>query len=549
MKAATFAALEELRGHRAAMGNPHLRELFAADPERFERFSLTVGDFTLDYSKNRIAPETILLLVQLAQRAEVEEQREAMFAGKPINQTEGRAVLHAALRAPPDADVRVEDENVVPLVHETLDRFCRFADDIRAGEIRGVAADRFSDVVNIGIGGSDLGPAMATEALSPYRGLGPKLHFVSNVDGAHLSDTLSGLDAERTLLLVASKTFTTSETMTNAASARAWLSYRLGEEAVGEHFAAISTNLDKVAAFGIRPDRVFGFWDWVGGRYSIWSAIGLPLAISIGGDNFRRFLAGARKMDEHFRDAPLGENMPVVMALLGIWYRNVLDLRTHAVLPYDQRLSRFPAYLQQLDMESNGKRVTRQSTLVEYRTGPIVWGEPGTNGQHAFYQLLHQGTEIVPADFLVAAEPHEDMGDHHAKLVANCLAQTEALAFGKTEADVRAELEQSGLSAAQIEKLVLHKTFPGNRPTNTLIYRKLDPETLGMLIALYEHKVFVQGAIWDINSFDQWGVELGKALATRLLPVVAGVAPADALDASTRGLVARYRALKGGGWE
>jgi glucose-6-phosphate isomerase len=547
MNAAAFAALEELRAHREAMGNPHLRDLFAADPDRFTRFSLTLGHLTLDYSKNRILPETLPFLFRLAEFAGVAELREAMFSGTPINLTEGRAVLHVALRAPPDADIRVDGENVVPDVHATLDRFCKFADDIRSGEIRGVAADRFSDVVNIGIGGSDLGPAMATAALTPYRGLGPKLHFVSNVDGAHLADTLAGLEAERTLFLIASKTFTTSETMTNAASARAWLAYRLGEEAVGDHFAAISTNLDKVAEFGIRPERVFGFWDWVGGRYSVWSAIGLPLAISIGAENFRRFLAGARRMDEHFRDAPFAENMPVILGLLGVWYRNVWDFRTHAVLPYDQRLARFPAHLQQLDMESNGKRVTRQSQLVEYRTGPIVWGEPGTNGQHAFFQLLHQGTEIVPADFLIAAEPHEEMGNHHAKLVANCFAQTEALAFGKTEAEAREELAKAGLSAATIEKLVLHNVFPGNRPTNTLLYKKLDPETLGMLIALYEHKVFVEGAIWDINSFDQWGVELGKALATRLLPVVAEGAPTDALNASTKGLVARYRALRHGG--
>jgi glucose-6-phosphate isomerase len=433
---------------------------------------------------------------------------------------------------------------VVPQVHAVLDRFCAFADQIRSGDIRGVAADRFTDVVNIGIGGSDLGPAMAVAALTPYREHGPRVHFVSNVDGAHLADTLAGLDAERTLFLIASKTFTTSETMTNAASARAWLAYRLGEEAVGDHFAAISTNLEKVGEFGIKPERLFGFWDWVGGRYSVWSAIGLPLAISVGGENFRRFLAGARRMDEHFRDAPFAENMPVLMALLGVWYRNVWDFRTHAVLPYDQRLLRFPAHLQQLDMESNGKRVTRDARLVEYRTGPIVWGEPGTNGQHAFFQLLHQGTEIVPADFLLAAEPHEELGDHHAKLVANCLAQTEALAFGKTEAEVRAELSAAGVSGEAMQALLLHKVFPGNRPTNTLIYRRLDPETLGALLALYEHKVFVQGAIWDINSFDQWGVELGKALATRLLPLVRDDAAVEALDASTAGLIARYRELK-----
>ena len=543
MRPQTFAALEALRAHHSELGKPHLRDLFAADPERFARFSLSLGDLTLDYSKNRIVPETMPLLVALAERAGLAELRDAMFSGEPINLTENRAVLHVALRAPRGGDIRVDGRNVLPEVHAELDRFLAFADQIRSGGIRGFAADRFTDVVNIGIGGSDLGPAVAVAALSPYRGAGPKVHCVSNVDGAHLADTLAGLDAERTLFLVASKTFTTSETMTNAASARAWLAYRLGEAGIADHFAAISTNVEKVGEFGIRPERVFGFWDWVGGRYSVWSAIGLPLAISIGAENFRRFLAGARRMDEHFRDAPFAGNMPVILGLLGIWYRNVWDFRTHAVLPYDQRLSRFAAYLQQLDMESNGKRVTRDSKLVEYRTGPIVWGEPGTTGQHAFFQLLHQGTEIVPADFLVAAQPHEEMGDHHAKLVANCLAQTEALAFGKTEAEVRAELEKSGLSGEALEKLLLHKVFPGNRPTNTLLYRRLDPETLGMLIALYEHKVFVQGAIWDINSFDQWGVELGKALATRLLPVVCGGEAAEALDGSTRGLVNRLREM------
>jgi glucose-6-phosphate isomerase len=543
MKPDAFAALEDLRAHRAELGNPHLRELFAADPERFSRFSLTLGDLTLDYSKNRMVAETLPLLVALAERAGVAESRDAMFSGEALNFTENRAVGHVALRAPADATFTIGGRNVVPEVHEVLDRFCAFADGIRGGDIRGVAADRFTDVVNIGIGGSDLGPAMAVAALTPYRGDGPRVHFVSNVDGAHLSDTLATLDAERTLFITASKTFTTAETMTNAASARAWLAYRLGEESVGDHFAAISTNAEKVAEFGIKPERVFGFWDWVGGRYSVWSAIGLPLAISVGAANFRAFLAGARAMDEHFRDAPLPENLPVILGLLGVWYRNVWDFRTHAVLPYEQRLHRFAAHLQQLDMESNGKRVTRESELVEYRTGPIVWGEPGTNGQHAFFQLLHQGTEIVPADFLVAAEPREDLGDHHAKLVANCLAQTEALAFGKTEEEVRAELESSGLPGEALDKLLLHKVFPGNRPTNTLIYRRLDPFMLGMLIALYEHKVFVQGAIWNINPFDQWGVELGKALASRLLPLVRDGESGEGLDSSTAGLLARYRQM------
>jgi glucose-6-phosphate isomerase len=546
MRAAARSVLAELRAHRDAMGNPHLRDLFARDPVRFERFSLSLGDLTLDYSKNRILSETMPLLFRLARRAGLEELRAAMFAGERINVAEDRAVLHVALRAPRRADYSLDGQSVMPAVHQTLDRFLAFADQLREGEIRGVAADRFSDIVNIGIGGSDLGPAMAVAALSPYRRGGPNAHFVSNVDSAHLADTLAGLDAERTLFIIASKTFTTSETMTNAATAREWLVYRLGEDSVGDHFAAVSTNLEKVAAFGIRPERVFGFWNWVGGRYSVWSAIGLSLAISIGSENFRHFLAGAHRMDEHFRDAPFEENMPVILGLLGIWYRNVWDFRTHAVLPYDQRLARLPAYLQQLDMESNGKRVTRAGSLVENRTGPIVWGEPGTNGQHAFFQLLHQGTEIVPADFLLAAEAHEDWQDHHAKLVANCLAQSEALAFGKTEAEARAELEAAGLSRSEAQRLVLHKVFPGNRPSNSLLYRRLDPETLGMLIALYEHKVFVEGAIWDINSFDQWGVELGKSLATRLLPIVKGEPPPDDLDASTRGLLERVRALRPG---
>jgi glucose-6-phosphate isomerase len=544
MKAAAYAVLDELVAHRDALGNPHLRDLFAIDPERFARFSITVGDLTLDYSKNRITADTIPLLVRLAERAELADMREAMFSGEAINITEKRPVLHVALRASPDEDIRVKGENVVPLVHAELDRFLTFAEQIRTGEITGFAGDRFNDVVNIGIGGSDLGPAMAVEALSPFRGDGPRVHFVSNVDAAHLADTVRDLEAERTLFLVASKTFTTMETMTNAESARAWLAYCLGADGVAENFAAISTNLEKVTDFGIRPERVFGFWDWVGGRYSVWSAIGLPLALSIGAENFRAFLAGARAMDEHFRDAPFAENMPVIMALLGIWYRNVWDFRTHAVLPYAQRMSRFPAHLQQLDMESNGKRVTRNASLVEYRTSPVIWGEPGTNGQHAFFQLLHQGTEIVPADFLVAAEPHEDIGDHHEKLVANCFAQSEALAFGKTEAEVRTELTKAKIRGKALDRLVPHRIFPGNRPSNTLIFRRLDPYTLGMLIALYEHKVFVQGAVWNINSFDQWGVELGKALANRLLPMVRDDESTEALDASTKGLVAKYREMK-----
>jgi glucose-6-phosphate isomerase len=544
VKTATRDTLEALRRHRAAISATHLRDLFARDPERFRRFSLTLGDLTLDYSKQLIASATMSLLARLAAAAELESARDEVLAGEPFNNTEGRAALHVALRNRSDRPMRVNGEDVMPAVGRVLERVGAFADAVRAGEVHGATGKAFTDVVNIGIGGSDLGPAMAVAALAPYRGGGPRVHFVSNVDGAHLADTLAGLDPETTLFLVASKTFTTLETMTNAGSARTWISERLGEKAVGDHFATISTALDKVAAFGIDEERVFGFWDWVGGRYSVWSAIGLPVAISVGFANFERFLAGGHRMDEHFRTAPLAANMPAVMGLLAVWYRNVWGFATHAVLPYDQRLRLFPAHLQQLEMESLGKRVTRRGEPVDSATGPVIWGEPGTNGQHAFFQLLHQGTEVVPCDFLIAAEPHETLGDHHAKLVANCLAQTEALAFGRTEQEAREELAASGLDAPEVERLAPHRTFPGNRPSSTLIYRRLDPETLGMLVALYEHKVFVQAAIWDINPFDQWGVELGKALAGRLLPIVRDGAPPEGLDSSTRGLVERYRELR-----
>jgi glucose-6-phosphate isomerase len=545
MKPQTRQALEALRDHGETLEGQHLRDLFATDPQRFERFSLNLGDLTLDYSKNRITDETVRLLIAMAEAADVVGRRQAMFAGEAINTTEDRAVLHVALRNRANRPIHVGDTNVMPNVNAVLAQMEAFAGAIRSGDVAGSTGKAFTDVVNIGIGGSDLGPAMAVAALSPYRGTGPDVHFVSNVDGAHIADTLAGLDPQTTLFLIASKTFTTSETMTNAGTARAWIAAALGETAVGGHFAALSTNLERVAEFGIAEDRVFGFWDWVGGRYSLWSAIGLPLAISIGFDNFAQMLAGAHAMDEHFRTAPPDANMPVLMALIGIWHRNVLDMATHAVLPYDQRLHRFPAFLQQLDMESNGKRVTRAGNPVDVETGPVVWGEPGTNSQHAFFQLIHQGTGVVPCDFLIAAEPHENLGDHHAKLIANCLAQSQALAFGKSEDEVRAELTEAGMAQDQIDALASHKVFAGNRPSNTLLYRRLDPATLGMLIALYEHKIFVQGAIWDINSFDQWGVELGKALATRLLPVVGGAESADELDSSTCGLVERIRDLKG----
>jgi glucose-6-phosphate isomerase len=545
MKAETFAALERLRAHRAEMGNPHLRDLFAADPDRFSRFSTTFGDLTLDYSKNRIVPETVPLLLALADRAGVAELRDAMFAGERINRTEDRAVLHTVLRALPDADIRVDGENVVPAVHSVLDAFCAFADQIRSGGIRGVAEDRFTDVVNIGIGGSDLGPAMAAAALIPYRGDGPKLHFVSNVDGAHLADTLAGLEAERTLFLVASKTFTTSETMTNAGSARSWLAYRLGEEAVPGHFAAISTNLGKVAEFGIRSDRVFGFWDWVGGRYSVWSAIGLPVAISIGADNFRAFLAGARRMDEHFRTAPMAENMPVLMGLLG---SGTATSGISAPTRCSPTTSGSPASPRTCSSSTWNRTASAPlATRAWWNTAQARWSgaSRARTGSTPSSSSCTKGPRSCRRTSSLRRRAHEDMGDHHAKLVANCFAQTEALAFGKTEDEVRAELAEAGMTSEALQQLVLHKVFPGNRPTNTLIYRRLDPETLGMLIALYEHKVFVQGAVWNINSFDQWGVELGKALATRLLPVVRDGAASNSLDASTRGLVEQYRQLRG----
>jgi len=545
MSAAVEKAFEALRAHHGQMKGSRLRDLFAEDTGRFERFSLSLDDLVLDYSKNLILPETLERLLELARAANLEDAREAMFAGEKINVTEGRAVLHTALRNRSDRPVLVDGRDVMADVREVLDAMAAFAEGVREGTIVSATGERFTDVVNIGIGGSDLGPAMVARALSPYGRDDLTCHFVSNVDGAHLSDTLKRLDPKRTLFLVASKTFTTLETMTNARSARAWLVEALGEAAVADHFAAISTNLAKVADFGIAESRIFGFWDWVGGRYSVWCAIGLPVMIAIGPARFGEFLDGAHEMDEHFRSAPLAANLPVILGLLGVWYRDVWGYGSHAVLPYDQRLERFTAYLQQLDMESNGKRVTLTGHPVAEATGPVVWGEPGTNGQHAFYQLLHQGTDVVPCDFLVAAEPHERLGDHHLQLIANCLAQSEALMRGKTAEEARAELTAGGLDAAAVEALVPHKVFPGNRPSNTLVYRKLDPRTLGRLIALYEHKVFVQGRIWGINSFDQWGVELGKQLAGELLPMLKGAAPAEGRDGSTAGLLREIARLRG----
>jgi len=510
----------QLAGLRATAKD--LKTLFAEDPARFAEFSASFDDLLLDYSKTHLTAETFSLLLDLAAAAKVAEKRDAMFAGEKINTTENRAVLHTALRNIANTPVITDGADVMPEINKTLAALNAFADAVRSGQIAAADGKPFTDVINIGIGGSDLGPAMVTLALAPYHD-GPRIHFVSNVDAAHLADTIKTLDPARTLFIIASKTFTTIETMTNAHSARLWIANSLGEAAVGAHFAAVSTALDKVAAFGIQPDRIFGFWDWVGGRYSIWSAIGLSVIIAIGPENFGKFLAGGHDMDVHFRTAEPAKNLPMLLALIGIWHRNICGFGTRAILPYDQRLARFPAYLQQLDMESNGKGVTKSGEKVARSTGPQVWGEPGTNGQHAFYQLIHQGTDVIPCEFLIAASGHEPMmQEHHDLLIANCLAQSAALLHGRTLAEANGNP---------------HRVFPGNRPSITLAYTCLTPRTLGRLIALYEHRVFVEAAIWDINAFDQWGVELGKELATNLLPVIKGDKPATGLDASTAGLI------------
>jgi glucose-6-phosphate isomerase len=537
--------LNPLMKHRKRLEARPMRLMFAEDPNRFQRFTARAGDLLLDYSKNRIDEPAMEALLGLARAAGVEGRRDRMWAGEAINSTEQRAVMHMALRYGGSKPVRVGGADVMPDVRDVLGRMRGFAEAIRDGTLRGAGGEPFTDVVNIGIGGSDLGPAMVTLALEPYTRADLRAHYVSNVDGAHVGDTLKRLDPRRTLFIVASKTFTTDETMTNAATARGWLAGALGEAAVPEHFAALSTNLEACAAFGIKPDRIFGFWDWVGGRYSVWSAIGLPVAIAVGFDNFAAFLAGAWEMDQHFLKAQPERNLPIIMGLLGVWYRNAWGFSTHAVLPYDQRLSRFAAYLQQQDMESNGKSVTLAGKPVDYPTGPIIWGEPGTNGQHAFYQLIHQGTDVIPVDFLVAANPHEALPPHHDKLVANVLAQSEALMLGKTAEEVVAELKAQGLDKARVKALTPHKVFPGNRPSNTLLYPKLTPERLGSLVALYEHKVFVQGTIWDVNSYDQWGVELGKQLAKAILPKVQGSAKPAGHDSSTLGLLKAFHKMRG----
>ena len=538
-------AWAELQRHYQAIEGEQMRDWFARDPGRFHKFSLRFGELLLDYSKNRITEETMGLLMDLAREQQLPRWIERMFAGEAINNTEGRAVLHVALRNRANRPIEADGTDVMPEVNAVLARMRTFSDAVRGGQWRGYSGRPITDVVNIGIGGSDLGPQMVCTALRPYGGR-LRAHFVSNVDGSQISDTLELLDPETTLFIVASKTFTTQETLANARAARAWLLARAGDEAaVARHFVAVSTNAGAVRAFGIDTANMFEFWGWVGGRYSLWSAIGLSIALYIGMDGFEALLAGAHAMDEHFRTTPLEQNLPVVLALLGVWYRNFFGAATHAILPYDQHLARLPAYLQQADMESNGKAVTRDGRPVDYATGPVIWGEPGTNGQHAFYQLIHQGTQLIPADFLAAVEAPHAHEEHQRILLANVLAQPEALLQGKPEAAVRVELEAQGLGGAALEALLPHKVFPGNRPSNAMLYRRLDPETLGVLIALYEHKIFVQGVIWELNSFDQWGVELGKQLAGTLLRELESGAPGEGHDVSTRGLLAHYRALRG----
>ena len=539
------AAWEALRAHHDEVVDLQMRDLFHEDPDRAARFSLTLGDLLFDFSKNRITDQTISLLTQLCDECGVRDWITRMFSGDPINETEERAVLHTALRNRDDRTVAVDGVEVMPEVRRVLSQMRAFATSVREGAWVGYTGRTITDVVNIGIGGSDLGPVMVTEALRPYWKQGLRAHFVSNVDGTHLSEVLRQVQPETTLFIVASKTFTTQETLTNAKSARQWLVERLAaEDAVAKHFVALSTNRDAVAEFGIDPANMFEFWDWVGGRYSLWSAVGLSIATVVGMDHFEELLAGAHEVDEHFRTAPLRENIPVVMAVLGVWYQNFFGSASHAVLPYDQYLHRFPAYLQQADMESNGKSASRDGAIITgYTTGPIVWGEPGTNGQHAFFQLLHQGTHLIPCDFIVAAQSQNPLGQHHDILVANCIAQAEALMRGKTAAEAREELEKAGMPEDRVAALVPHKTFSGNRPSNTFMVERLTPRALGRLIALYEHKIFVQGVIWNVYSFDQWGVELGKQLAKVVLPELSGAEGEH--DGSTSQLVEYFRTHKG----
>ncbi|MCD6580194.1 MAG: glucose-6-phosphate isomerase [Desulfuromusa sp.] len=537
-----LSSWKNLQDHYRDIEAIHLRQLFAEDQQRFTKFSLTFGEILFDYSKHRITSTTLDLLIELAGECGLKEKINAMFAGEKINSTEQRPVLHIALRNRSNHPVLVDGEDVMPQINAVLEKMAIFCQKVRDGEWLGATGQPITDIVNIGIGGSDLGPLMVTEALKPYGHKRLKVHFVSNVDATHLSETLRHLQPETTLFLIVSKTFTTQETMTNAHSAKQWLLSQIGTEtAVAQHFVAISTNIELVSQFGINPDNMFEFWDWVGGRYSLWSAVGLSIALHIGMDRFLEFLTGAHQVDEYFRTTPFEKNIPVIMGLLGVWYNNFFAADTHVILPYDQYLHRFPAYFQQGDMESSGKGVTLSGKQVNYSTGPIIWGEPGTNGQHAFYQLLHQGTKLIPSDFLAAIESQNPLGAHQEILLSNFFAQPEALMKGKTSAEVRAELEVEGMSPERIEQLLPHKVFPGNRPSSSFLYKKLTPQTLGSLIAFYEHKIFTQGAIWDINPFDQWGVELGKQLAKKILPELQQNAPVTCHDSSTNSLINYFR--------
>lgn len=537
-------AYKYLSSHYIDLAPKHLTELFTADKDRFAKFSITFGDILFDYSKNRIDDTTKALLLQLARECKLDDAIKAMFAGDAINETEGRAVLHTALRNQRNTPVLVDGKDVMPDVNAVLTKMREFSDRIISGNWKGHTGKAITDVVNIGIGGSDLGPVMVTEALKPYKNH-LNIHFVSNVDGTHIAETLKKVDPATTLFLIASKTFTTQETMANAHTARQWLlNSGAAPEAVAKHFVALSTNAKAVSEFGIDTQNMFEFWDWVGGRYSLWSAIGLSIVLSIGYDNFEQLLQGAEASDKHFRETPFEDNIPVIMALLGIWYNNFFDAETQAILPYDQYLHRFAAYFQQGDMESNGKYVDREGNPVDYETGPIIWGEPGTNGQHAFYQLIHQGTKLIPCDFIAPAQTHNPIGEHHTLLLSNFFAQTEALMNGKGEEAVIAELKASGKSEEEITRLKTFKVFEGNRPSNSFLLKKITPFTLGSLIALYEHKIFAQGIIWNIFSFDQWGVELGKQLAGNILPELRNDDPVASHDASTNGLINRYKAWR-----
>ena len=544
-----FPSWQKLCAHQKMVVPLHMRDLFETDPKRFDKYSLKFADILFDYSKHRITDETLPLLFQLAREANIEQWRDKMFAGEKINITENRAVLHTALRNRSNTPIFVDGKDVMPEVNAVLKQMRAFSEQVRSGAWLGFTGKRITDIVNIGFGGSDLGPVMVCDALKPYARPVLNIHFVSNIDGAHLMRALEKCKAETTLFIVASKTFTTQETMTNALSARTWfLESAQDSTHVAKHFVALSTNVKSVADFGIDTKNMFAFWDWVGGRYSLWSAIGLSIALYVGMDNFEALLNGAHEMDVHFKTAPLEQNMPVILALIGIWYNNFFHVDTHAILPYDQGMARFPAYLQQADMESNGKFICRDGSRVQYKTGPVIWGEAGTNGQHAFYQLIHQGTQIVPADFLMPVHSHYAIGKHgyahHKILLANFLAQTQSLMLGKTKDEACAELEKQGLNGDALEKLLPHKVFEGNRPTTSIVFDKLTPNTLGKLIALYEHKIFVQGMMWDINSYDQWGVEYGKQIAQQILPQLTSDEVVSNYDSSTNGLINHTKMLK-----